>query len=61
MRPAREPVFVLVGVDPLGSQGEGVGSTTADPVASTCSRALWLRDETTVVCWPVHVRRRAAQ
>jgi hypothetical protein len=47
--PARESVFVLVEVDPVASQEEGLGSTTASPGASTYSRALWMREETTVV------------
>ena len=52
---------MLVEVDPVRSQEEGLGPTTASPGASTYSRALWMRDRATVICWPVQVSRRAPQ
>jgi len=61
VRPARGSAFVLVEVDPVGSQEEGIGPATANPMASTCSAVLWMRDWATVICWPVQVRRRAPQ
>ena len=61
MRPAREPVVVLLGADRWGAKGKGSDITTASPAASTCQRALWMREETTGICGPTHVSRGTPQ